>query len=180
MNTVLNRASLRRVVAVAGAATIAIGAASGCGHSSASLNGEPGAAICPDTFAEQAAPPATTHASGGVLVAGAAQEALLCVFPFSTQDHKGVYRLGKSIPIVPTKLRDLVEYLNHLAPPPVDTGDALDDCSLMGHDQYDVVLGYPSSHITVRIDYSCGTVSTANDVRRLDHMDGLLAFWPNR
>lgn len=156
-------------------AVLVAGTLSACGGEAGGDNApapEPGAATCPDTFSEQAASAPTR--SGDLVPAGAV-DAILCVYPFATQDKSGEYRLGQSIRAADKDRDGLVKYLNALGS---DSG-AVRSCTLMGHDQYQIVLGYPgSTHVLVRVDYNCGTVSSAGALRQLDRVDSLLGYWP--
>jgi hypothetical protein len=71
----------------------------------------------------------------------------------------------------------LIDYLNTLNPADLDSNA----CTLAGHDQYQVILGYPDdTNVTVRVDYKCGTISAAGAVRQVTQMKTLLEFWPER
>src|SRR6266540_1504065 len=109
------------------------------------------------------------------LVPAGATQALLCVYPFPRQDAAAGYRLDRSVSAVGSP-EGVVRYLNGLSSPDSDTAGS---CTLMGYDQYQIVLGYAGGTRTVvRIDYNCGTASAHGAVRCVDRMDTLLAFWP--
>ncbi|NJC67652.1 hypothetical protein HC028_24565 [Planosporangium flavigriseum] len=156
-------------------ATLLAGSATACRPSTeAAPAGESGAATCPDTFVEE---PRPTPGRTGQLVPEGADAALLCVYPFQPDERTGVYRLGKVVADV-KRPAQVVEHLNALAD--VDR-TAMSACSLMAHDQYQVILGYPANtHTIARIDYNCGTASSAGAVRALGRVGDLLAFWPDR
>jgi hypothetical protein len=142
--------------------------------SQAAPAGPQGTAACPETFTER---PSPAPSRAGDFVPAGAKDALLCVYPFTIHDSPGGYRLHDTIPTA-GNVDAVVLYLNGLAP--VDTTTNL-TCTLMGHDQYQVVLGYPAdTHVLVRIDYNCGTASSTGAVRRLDDISTLLGFWPHR
>lgn len=105
-------------------------------------------------------------------------DALLCVYPFNSQEEPGTYRLGHETPVPADGLEPLPEHLNSL-----DGVDASAErgCTLMAHDQYQIVLNYPDdTHVLVRIDYNCGTASSTGAVRQIRSMDSVLGFWPDR
>lgn len=162
-------ARLCAVVLVAGALSACGGEAGG----QPAAASEAGAATCPDTFPEQAA---STPTRAGDLVPSGAVDAILCVYPFETQGKSGGYRLGQSIRAADKDRDGLIKHLNTLSR--VDS-EVERSCTLMGHDQYQVVLGYPgSTHVLVRIDYNCGTAYSAGAIRQLDRVDSLLGYWP--
>ncbi|MEV6924308.1 hypothetical protein AB0M46_07355 [Dactylosporangium sp. NPDC051485] len=133
----------------------------------------PGPAECPQTFTESSGP--SSDRSGELVPAGA-DTALLCVYPFGTGDNVGTFQLRRSLSAAASPDR-VTEYLNRLIA--FDSGTVV-GCGLMGHDQYQIALGYPDgTHAVVRVDYSCGKVSAAGATRRLERADTLLAFWPN-
>jgi hypothetical protein len=160
-----------RLAVVVGVASLLLPAA-GCGGHQAAPTAEAGSATCPATFADQQGQPANRT---GDLVPASATQALLCVYPFPGKDAAAGYRLDRSVPAGGSP-DDVVRYLNRLSRP--DSG-ATGSCTLMGHNQYQIVLGYTGgTHTLVHIDYNCGTVFTQGAVRRVDQMDKLLALWP--
>ncbi|MFI6260943.1 hypothetical protein [Micromonospora sp. NPDC051006] len=131
---------------------------------------QPGPPTCPATFVKQTPIKASRD---GDLVPGGGSTALLCVYVFPRTGPE--YPLRQTIPLAADKVDGLVDYLNTL-----DSTDLENSaCTFIGHDQYQVILGYADeTNVTVRVDYNCGTVSAAGAVRRLGGAKKLLGFWP--
>jgi hypothetical protein len=124
-----------------------------------------GAAACPASY-----PPPPEATRRGALVPDGATEALLCVYDFNGG------QLARTLPAPVERLADLTGYLNSLRPH--DPSTAL-SCAAIGHDMYEVVLGYPGdTHVAVWVDYPCGVGASTGAFVRFDALDRLLGFWP--
>ena len=130
---------------------------------------EPGPAACPAVLDD--ADTSFFSTRGGELVPRGATAAALCVYPFVD----GPQKLGRTVPLVGDPQR-LLHHLNGLGPVE-NPEDRM--CTLVGRDQYQVVLGYGADrHALVRIDHNCGLVSSAGAVRQPDGWSTLIGFWP--
>ncbi|MEV4202683.1 hypothetical protein [Micromonospora globbae] len=133
---------------------------------------QPGPPTCPATYVKNAP---TKASRNGDLVPEGSSTALLCVYSFPRPGAQ--YSLHQPIPLAADKVDGLADYLNTLDPADLESNA----CTLAGHDQYQVILGYPDdTNVTVRVDYNCGTVSAAGAVRQVSQMKTLLGFWPER
>ncbi|MBQ0905564.1 hypothetical protein [Micromonospora sp. U21] len=133
---------------------------------------QPGPPTCPATFVNNAPTKASRY---GDLVPEGSSTALLCVYSFPRTGDQ--YPLRQPIPLAADKMDGLADYLNTLDPADLESNA----CTLAGHDQYQVILGYPDdTKVTVRVDYNCGIVSAVGAVRQVGQMKTLLGFWPER
>jgi hypothetical protein len=156
-------------------ASVLLGACGASGPEAAGPTAQAGAGSCPGTFDQRTVE--STPTRGGDLVPSGASTALLCVYPLVADESAQRIRLGRVLTLTGDRVEQLVSYLNGLS----EVGfPAPHECTLLGHDQYQVVLNYyPAQYALLRIDFNCGLVSSGGAVRQVGSMATLIGFWPD-
>lgn len=130
-----------------------------------------GAGDCPTSYGSVS----SGGSRHGDLVPSGSTEAVLCVYPFATQTKEGTYTLGHEVSAEPSQVGAITTWLNQLRP----ANATEHSCSLVGHDQYQILLRYPNqTHALVDLRYGCGIVESAGATRQIDSTGDLLAHWP--